>query len=69
MESATGWFRCATARALLAAATAPKEGWFCPEAGHETLAQFGGLEVAIAFIERQLGQTVAEPIAAAGNSD
>jgi uncharacterized protein len=56
-------------RALLAAATAPKEGWFCPEAGHETLAQFGGLEVAIAFIERQLGQTVAEPIAATSNSD
>ena len=56
-------------RALLAAATAPKEGWFCPEAGHETLAKFGGLEVAIAFIERQLGQSVAEPIAAAGNSD
>jgi hypothetical protein len=56
-------------RALLAAATAPKEGWFCPEAGHETLAQFGGLEVAIAFIERRLGETVAEPIAAAGDSD
>jgi hypothetical protein len=41
-------------RALLAAATAPKEGWFSPEAGHENLAQFGAFEAAAAFIERQL---------------
>lgn len=56
-------------RALLAAATAPREGWFCPEASHETLAQFGGLEVAITFIQRRLGQTVAEEVAAAGSAD
>jgi uncharacterized protein len=56
-------------RTLLAAATAPKEGWFPPEASHETLAQFGGLEVAIAFIQRQLGEVAAGPVAAAANFD
>jgi hypothetical protein len=33
----------------------PKEGWFAPEAGHEDLARYGGLDVAVAFIERRLG--------------
>jgi uncharacterized protein len=56
-------------RALLAAATAPKEGWFPPQASHETLAEFGGLEVAIAFIERRLGTSIVEAVAAAGNFD
>jgi fermentation-respiration switch protein FrsA (DUF1100 family) len=41
--------------ALLDAAPDPKEGWFGPEAGHEDLAQYGGLDAAIAFIERRLG--------------
>jgi uncharacterized protein len=39
-------------RSLLAAAPAPKEGWFEPRAEHENLAAFGALEAAIAFIER-----------------
>jgi len=56
-------------RALLAAATAPKEGWFSPAAGHETLARFGALEVAIGFIERRVAEPVTEPVAAAGNFD
>jgi uncharacterized protein len=56
-------------RALLAAATAPKEGWFPPDASHETLAQFGGLEIAIEFIERRLGYSISEPVAAAANFD
>ena len=42
-------------RALLDAAPGPKEGWFAPEAGHEDLARFGGLDVVVAFIERRLG--------------
>jgi len=42
-------------RALLDAAPEPKEGWFAPEAGHEDLASYGGLDVAVAFIERRLG--------------
>jgi uncharacterized protein len=42
-------------RALLDAAPEPKEGWFAPEAGHEDLARFGGLDVVVAFIERRLG--------------
>ena len=42
-------------RALFNAAPEPKEGWFAPEAGHENLASYGGLDVAIAFIERRLG--------------
>jgi uncharacterized protein len=42
-------------RALLDAAAEPKEGWFAPEAGHEDLARFGGLDVVVAFIERRLG--------------
>jgi fermentation-respiration switch protein FrsA (DUF1100 family) len=41
-------------RALLDAAPEPKEGWFAPEAGHEDLARHGGLDVAVAFIERRL---------------
>jgi fermentation-respiration switch protein FrsA (DUF1100 family) len=51
-------------RALLDAATAPKEGWFAPEAGHETLAQFGALEVAVSFIERRVRPPETEPVAA-----
>jgi hypothetical protein len=43
------------ARALLDAAPEPKEGWFAPEAGHEDLARYGSLDVAVAFIERRLG--------------
>jgi fermentation-respiration switch protein FrsA (DUF1100 family) len=43
-------------RALLEAASEPKEGWFAPEAGHEDLARYGGLDVAVAFIERRLGR-------------
>jgi fermentation-respiration switch protein FrsA (DUF1100 family) len=42
-------------RALLEAARDPKEGWFAPEAGHEDLARYGGLDVVVAFIERRLG--------------
>ena len=41
-------------RALFDAAPEPKEGWFAPDAGHEDLARYGGLDVAIAFIERRL---------------
>ncbi|MGH7045702.1 MAG: alpha/beta hydrolase [Stellaceae bacterium] len=41
-------------RALLAAAAAPKEGWFAPRATHKNLAQFGASEVAAGFIERWL---------------
>jgi len=54
-------------RALLEAASAPKEGWFAPEAGHQNLAQFGALDVAIGFIERWLCYTDAEPVAAGRN--
>jgi uncharacterized protein len=42
-------------RALFNAAPEPKEGWFIPEAGHEDLAHYGGLDVVVAFIERRLG--------------
>ena len=42
-------------RALFEAAPEPKEGWFAPEAGHEDLARYGGLDVVVAFIERRLG--------------
>jgi hypothetical protein len=42
-------------RALFSAAPEPKEGWFALEAGHEDLARYGGLDVAVAFIERRLG--------------
>jgi fermentation-respiration switch protein FrsA (DUF1100 family) len=42
-------------RALFNAAPEPKEGWFVPEAGHENLASYGGLDVAVAFIERRIG--------------
>jgi hypothetical protein len=45
----------ALGRALLAAAPEPKEGWFAPVAGHEDLADYGGLDVVVAFIERRLG--------------
>jgi hypothetical protein len=40
---------------LDAAPEPPKEGWFAPEAGHENLARYGGLDVAVAFIARRLG--------------
>ncbi len=56
-------------RALLAAATAPKEGWFSPAAGHENLVQFGALEVAVSFIERRVGGAAPEAIAAGGDVD
>jgi fermentation-respiration switch protein FrsA (DUF1100 family) len=42
-------------RALLDAAPDPKEGWFAPEAGHEDLACYGGLDVVVAFIDHRLG--------------
>ena len=42
-------------RALCDAAPEPKEGWFTPDAGHEDLARYGGLDVAVAFINRRLG--------------
>jgi fermentation-respiration switch protein FrsA (DUF1100 family) len=42
-------------RALFDAAPEPKEGWFAPEAGHEDLARYGALDVAVDFIERRLG--------------
>jgi uncharacterized protein len=42
-------------RALLAAAHEPKESWFSPEAGHNDLARFGALDIALAFIERRVG--------------
>ena len=55
------------AEALLEAAPEPKEGWFAPEAGHQNLAQFGALDVAIAFIERRLACGRSEPVAAGDN--
>jgi hypothetical protein len=55
-------------RALLAAATAPKEGWFAPEAGHENLVLFGALDAALAFIERHMERQPAA-VAAGGNLD
>jgi hypothetical protein len=42
-------------RALFNAAPEPKEGWFVPEAGHEDIVRYGGLDAAVAFIERRLG--------------
>jgi fermentation-respiration switch protein FrsA (DUF1100 family) len=39
-------------RALFDAAPEPKELWLSPDAGHEDLPEFGGLDAAIAFIER-----------------
>ena len=42
-------------RALFDAAPEPKEGWFAPDAGHEDLARYGSLDVAVAFITRRLG--------------
>jgi hypothetical protein len=42
-------------QALLDAAPEPKEGWFAPEAGHEDLARYGGLDAVVAFIDRRLG--------------
>jgi fermentation-respiration switch protein FrsA (DUF1100 family) len=42
-------------RALLDAASEPKEGWFSPDAGHENLARYGSLDAVVAFIERRLG--------------
>jgi uncharacterized protein len=54
-------------RALLDAATAPKEGWFAPGAGHQNLAQFGALDAAVAFIERRLRSASVEPVAAGEN--
>ena len=51
-------------RALLEAAAAPKEGWFAAEGGHQNLAQFGALDAAIAFIDRRLNRSAAEPVAA-----
>jgi len=59
-------------RKLLAAATAPKEGWFAPEAGHETLARFGAIEAAISFIDRRVCRVRppgTEGVAAGGNFD
>jgi uncharacterized protein len=56
-------------RALLAAATASKEGWFCPQANHVDLAEFGALDTAIDFIERRICTDLAEPVAAAANCD
>ena len=41
--------------ALFDAAPEPKERWFAAEAGHEDLARYGGLDAAVAFIERWLG--------------
>ncbi len=49
---------------LLAAPTAPKEGWFSPAAGHENLAQFGALEAAMSFIERWICPPKMEAVAA-----
>ncbi len=51
-------------RALLEAAAPPKEGWFAAEGGHQNLAQFGALDAAIAFIDRRLSRSAAEPVAA-----
>jgi fermentation-respiration switch protein FrsA (DUF1100 family) len=42
-------------RKLFNAAPEPKEGWFAPQAGHENLARYGGLDVTVAFIERRVG--------------
>ena len=39
-------------RALLAATGAPSDVWVAPGAGHEDLAPFGGMEAAVAFVDR-----------------
>ena len=44
-------------RALFEAAPEPKEGWFVAGAGHEDLGHFGGLDAAVAFLDRRLGQS------------
>jgi len=41
-------------RALFAAAPEPKELWLAQDGGHEDLRHFGGLDAAIAFIERTM---------------
>ena len=56
-------------RALLAAATAPKEGWFCDTGGHKDLAHWGALDAALDFIERRVHPEVPEPVAARGDFD
>ena len=56
-------------RALLDAASGPKEGWFAAEAGHENLAQFGALDAAVSFIERRVCRMEPEAIAARANFD
>jgi uncharacterized protein len=56
-------------RTLLAAATAPKEGWFSSEAGHENLAWFGALDAAIAFITRRICRSPPEAVAAREDFD
>jgi uncharacterized protein len=55
-------------RRLLDAAPGPKEGWFEPRGGHETLAMFGALDAAFLFIERQVHADAAWGVAADGNS-
>ena len=42
-------------RAVLAAASEPKEGWFAPQARHMNLADFGGIEAVFDFLSRRLG--------------
>jgi hypothetical protein len=42
-------------QALFNAVPEPKEGWFVPAAGHEDFARYGGLDTAVAFIERRHG--------------
>jgi fermentation-respiration switch protein FrsA (DUF1100 family) len=42
-------------QALFEAAPEPKERWFAPEGGHENLAQFGALDVAVKFLRSHLG--------------
>jgi uncharacterized protein len=51
-------------RALFDAAQPPKEGWFEPRAAHETLAAFGAVEAAIAFIERWVRPAASGRVAA-----
>ena len=52
-------------RALLAAASAPKEGWFSRDGSHENLIHFGALDAATAFIERRVSANLREPVVAA----
>ena len=42
-------------RALLAAASEPKEGVFIPEGGHDDLFAFGSTEVVLDFLDRRFG--------------